>query len=123
MMVNMTVQSKKITTKSKSIINILKAQNKINDQLLTCLNSLSLEDLIAVKLELAASTLNNRLYGFDIWRALPNVVKEATLKFVISSTKSKKDASRFLGLTYSEFLIICKKYQINKFFDTENKET
>ena len=51
----MTVQSKKITTKSKSIIKILKDQNLINDQLLVSLNSLSLEDLIAVKLELAAN--------------------------------------------------------------------
>ena len=119
----MSVQSKKITTKSKSIIKILKEQNLINDQLLVSLNSISLEDLIAVKLELAANNINNRLYGFDIWRALPNIVKEATLKFAISSTKSKKGASRFLGLTYLEFLNICKKYQINQFFDTENKES
>ena len=118
----MTVQSKKITTKSKSIIKILKDQNLINDQLLVSLNSLSLEDLIAVKLELAANNINNRLYGFDIWRALPNIVQEATLKFAISTTKSKKDASRFLGLTYLEFLNICKKYQISKFFDTDKKE-
>ena len=119
----MTVQSKKITTKSKSIIKVLKDQNILNDSLLVSLNSISLEDLIAVKLELAANDINNRLYGFDVWRALPNIVKEATLKFAISSTKSKKDASRFLGLTYLEFLNICKKYQINKFFDTDNKES
>ena len=117
----MTVQSKKITTKSKSIIKLLKDQNKINDQLLVCINSLSLEDVIAIKLELTSNNINNRLYGFDIWRALPNVVKEATLKLAISTTKSKKDASRFLGLTYLEFLNICKKYQIDSFFDT-NKE-
>lgn len=118
----MTVQSKKITTKSKSIIKLLKDQNKINDQLLVCINSLSLEDVIAIKLELTANNINNRLYGFDIWRALPNVVKEATLKFAISTTKSKKDASRFLGLTYLEFLNICKKYQINNFFDGSDKD-
>ena len=118
----MTVQSKKITTKSKSIIKLLKEQNIVNDQLLVCLNSISLEDLIAVKLELAARNINNRLYGFDIWRALPNVIKEATLKFAISSTKSKKDASRFLGLTYLEFLNICKKYKINDFFNKKDKE-
>jgi len=118
----MTVQSKKITTKSKSIIKILKQENKINNQLLVCINSISLEDLIALKLELSSNHINNRLYGFDIWRALPNIVKEATLKFAISTTKSKKDASRFLGLTYLEFLNICKKYQINKFFDMEKKD-
>ena len=50
-----------------SIINKLKDQNKLNDQLLVCLNNLSLEDVIAVKLELSTNLLNHRLYGFDIW--------------------------------------------------------
>ena len=106
--------SKNITTKSISIIKSLKEDNKINDSLLVCLNSLSLEDLIAVKLELACTHLNNRLYGFDIWRALPVITKEAAIKFAISATHSKKDAARFLGLTYFEFLNIYKKYEIDK---------
>ena len=112
----MSVQSKKITTKDKSTIKYLKERNKITEQTLVCINSLSLEDLLAVKFELSADQINNRLYGFDIWRAMPHIVKEATLKFAISTTQSKKDASRFLGLTYLEFLNICKKYKINHFF-------
>ena len=118
----MTVQSKKITTKFKSIIKQLKDQNRIDDRSLIYINNLTLEDLIAVKFELASSHINNRLYGFDIWRRLPHIVKEATLKFAISSTNSKKDASRFLGITYLEFLNICKKYQIDDFFADKNKD-
>ena len=110
-------QTKNITTRSKSIIKLLKEQNKLNDQVLLSINGLALEDLIAVKLELASRHLNNRLYGFDIWRGLPHIIKDATLKFAISATNSKKDAARFLGLTYLEFLNICKKYQVNDFFD------
>ena len=113
----MSVQSKKITTKFKSIIKKLKDQNRIDDRTLVYINNLTLEDLLAVKFELAANHINNRLYGFDIWRAMPHIVKEATLKFAISTTKSKKDASRFLGLTYLEFLNICKKYKIDNFFN------
>jgi len=112
----MSVQSKKITTKDKSTIKYLKESNKITEQTLVCINSLSLEDLLAVKFELASRHLNNRLYGFDIWRGLPNIIKEASLKFAISATNSKIDAARFLGLTYLEFLNICKKYKINHFF-------
>jgi hypothetical protein len=110
-------QTKNITTRSKSIIKLLKEQNKLNDQALVSINSLTLEDLIAVKFELASRHLNNRLYGFDIWRGLPNIIKEASLKFAISATNSKIDAARFLGLTYLEFLNISKKFQINDFFD------
>ena len=102
-----------ITTANKSIIKKLKDQNKINDNILSCISSLSIEDLIAVKLELSANHLNNRLYGFDIWRNSGYIVKEALLKFAISSTNSKKDAARFLGLTYSEFKRVLKTYDIN----------
>ena len=62
------MKDKNTTTNNKSIITKLKDQNKINDSLLIGISSLSLEELIAVKLELAAEHINNRLYGFDIWR-------------------------------------------------------
>ncbi len=99
-----------------SIITKLKDQNKINDSLLIGISSLSLEELIAVKLELAAEHINNRLYGFDIWRKTNYLVKDAVLKFAISTTKSKKDAARFLGLTYKEFNRIAKFYKVSNYF-------
>ena len=98
----MVYMNNNITTKSDSTIKLFKNQNKINDQFL--------------KFELAASNINNRLYGFDIWRNSQHIVKDAILKFAISKTKSKKDAARFLGLTYSEFSKLCKKYETNNFF-------
>ena len=111
-------QSKNITTRSYSTINILKDQNKITDQNLIAINRLTLEDLIAIKLELSVQHVNHRLYGLDIWRAIPHIAQEATMKFAISATTSKKDASRFLGLTYLEFLNIYKRYNLKNFFDT-----
>ena len=50
------MKDKNITTSNKSIINKLKDQNKINDNTLISINSLSLEEVIAVKLELATRT-------------------------------------------------------------------
>ena len=84
---------------NKSIISKLKDQHKLNDSLLIGISSLSLEELIAIRLELAAKEINNRLYGFDIWKKTNYIVKDAILKFAISTTKSKKDAARFLGIT------------------------
>jgi len=106
------------TTTEYSIIKILKDQGQINDYVLTQINSLSVEDLLAVKFELAAANINNRLYGFDIWRQTVNITKEALLKFAISTTKSKKDAARFLGLTYSEFKRVSAKYKVKEYFTT-----
>jgi hypothetical protein len=114
------MKDKNTTTNNKSIITKLKDQNKINDSLLIGISSLSLEELIAVKLELAAEHINNRLYGFDIWRKTNYLVKDAILKFAISTTKSKKDAARFLGITPQEFQKVCRNYKIDSYFKEEN---
>ena len=103
---------KNLTTVNKSIILKLCLQ----DDLLININNLSLEDLIAIKLELSANNINNRLYGFDLWRQSNNIVKEALLKFAVSTTKSKKDAARFLGLTYLEFKRVMTKYNVDQYF-------
>ena len=60
--------------------------------------------------------INNRLYGLDIWRKSGYIIKESLLKFAISTTNSKKDAARFLGLTYVEFVKLLKAYEVNDYF-------
>ena len=97
----------------------MKAQNLLDDSLLVCINSLTLEDLIAIKLELSANHINNRPFGFDIWRKSGYIIKEALLKFAVSTTHSKKDAARFLGLTYSEFKKVMRKYKVENYFEDE----
>ena len=108
---------KNLTTKNKSVIIALKAQNLLNDSMLVGINSLSLEDLIAIKLELSANHINNRPFGFDIWRKSGYIIKEALLKFALSTTNSKKDAARFLGLTYNDFKKAIRKYKVTTFFE------
>lgn len=95
-----------------SIINKLKDQNKLNDQMLACINSLTIEDLLAVKLELSTNLLNHRLYGFDIWNKMAAITKEAVLKFSLSVSKNKTDAARFLGITQQNFRRALKSYNI-----------
>ena len=106
---------KNLTTVNKSIILKLCLQ----DDLLVNINKLSLEDLIAVKLELSANNINNRLYGFDLWKKSNYIMKEALLKFAISTTNSKKDAARFLGLTYVEFKRVSQKYTVKDYFSED----
>ena len=105
---------KNLTTTNNSIILTLCQRGQLNDSILTNINNISLEDLIAIKLELSANNLNNRLYGFDIWKKTKYIVQDALLKFAISTTKSKKDAARFLGLTYSEFKKIDSRYKTSE---------
>ena len=107
-------------TRYKSIISKLKDNNLVSDDLLVLVNNLSLEDIIALKLELSSKLLKNRMYGFDIWRNSKYIVQEAILKFSISATESKKDAARFLNLDYVAFSKLVKKYKIQDFFENKS---
>ena len=110
---------KRLPNRHKSVITYLKNGGLLNDSMLVNINKLSLEDLIAIKLELSVREFNNRLYGFDIWRKFNNITKEALLKFAISATHSKADAARFLGLDTSNFSQVYKQYEIEEFFSDE----
>jgi len=107
-------------TRYKSIINKLKDNNLVSDDLLVLVNNLSLEDIIALKFELSSRMLKKRMYGFDIWRNSKYIVQEAMLKFAISATKSKKDAARFLGLDYKNFSKLVKKFGVQDYFDQDS---
>ena len=108
------------TTSTKSVINKLTHENKINNRLLVLINNLTLEDLIAIKLELSCAHVNNRLYGLDIWHKACYIMKEALLKFAISTTQSKKDAARFLGLNYLEFKRQSDRFDVESFFSEDD---
>ena len=106
--------------KHKSIINKLLNNNIINESNLTFIDSLTLEDLIAVKLELSARHINNKLYAFNLLSNTNRLVKEAIIKFGISATKSKTDAARFLGIDYEGLRKLVNEYDLQDYFDETN---
>ena len=95
-----------------SFINKLKKQKKINDEFEVMVSTLTLEELISIKLELSSRYINNRLYNFPIWSSLNNIIKEAVLKYALSACRSYGDSASFLGITQTEFKSLIKKYQI-----------
>lgn len=93
-----------------SILRNLKKQKKISKDLEILLNSLTLEEIIALKLELSSRSVGGKLYGFPLWFSLQDIVKESMFLFALSVTKTKGEASRFLGLTPKYFRKLYKKY-------------
>ena len=77
------------------------------------ISSLTLEEVIAIKLETAARYVNHKLYNFPIWKSLHNICREAVLCFALSSTRSLNDAASFLGISTSDLKENIKKYEIN----------
>ena len=106
--------------KHKSIINNLISNNIINESNLTFIDSMSLEDLIAVKLELSARYINNKLYAFNLLSNTNRLVKEAIIKFAISATDSKMDAARFLGIDYEGLHRLVREYNLQEYFNEIN---
>lgn len=108
--------------KEYSISKVLKDQKKSNEYFEILLNNLTLEELIALKLELGYKAIGFPLHGFPIWRNLNHIIKEALLLYAVSATKSKREASRFLGINTILFFKLLKKYEIDAYFTKKEKQ-
>ena len=97
-----------------SFRNKLKKEKKLNDTFESILNTLTLEEIIALKLELSSSYINNRLYNIPIYYNLIYIVKEACLKYALSACRTKGEAARMLGLSEANFQTELKKFGIRQ---------
>ena len=104
-----------------SISKKLKREGKISEEFQVMMNGLLLEEVIALKLELAAKAAGGALYGLPLWYSIKDIVKDAIFKYAYSATRSKMEASRFLGLTIRELSEYNKLYKTESYFE-ENKD-
>tara|TARA_R110002124_G_scaffold116400_9_gene272855 strand:+ start:3625 stop:4002 length:378 start_codon:yes stop_codon:yes gene_type:complete len=108
--------------KNYSIVNKLRKERKSTDEFEIMLNSLSLEEVIALKLELSSRSLSNRMYGVPLWKNLLYIVQDAVLKYALSATRTQAEAMRMLGLNESYMHDLKKKYKTEDYFiDEEDK--
>ena len=105
-----------------SIANKLRSENKINERFEIMLSSLTLEEIIGLRLELAAKSVNYKLYGTNIWQSLPNVVQEGVLKYAYSAGRTKGEIASFLGINKSSLKTLLKKYNITNYFNDESQK-
>jgi DNA-binding NtrC family response regulator len=105
----------------QSVSRKLLKENKITPEFEVMFSSLKLEEIISLKLELAAKTVNGKLYGYPIWNSTNLIVKDSLIKFALSATSSHKEAANILGISISELKRFIKKYHINEYFD--NRDT
>ena len=116
------VDSRKKDIKYYSISKKLKRDKKISEDFEVMLNNLSLEEIIALKLELASKVVKNKLYGINIYKTLPRISKDAALKYAISACRTKHSAAAFLGITYRRLKQIQRKYNIYGYFDEKTDD-
>ena len=103
-----------------SISNKLRKESKSSEEFEIIFNNLSLEEVIGLKLELASkSSFNGKLYGIPLWYSIPNIVRDAVLKYALSATRSKREAARFLGLNELAMKKNINRYKIDDYFEKE----
>ena len=114
------MSSKKVNKfKNYSFIFLLRKQNRVDDNFLNVLSSLTLEEIIAIKLELSAQLIKHKFYNFPLWKSLPSICKDAVLRFTLSACQSKRDGARMLGVDIREFDKLLKRYNTEKLFNND----
>ena len=103
--------------KNYSMIRKLRNEGKLPEEAEIFLSNISLEDLIALKLEIAAKPTGGKLFGIPIWKSVPFIVRDALLKTALSVCKNKSEAASFVGLRLDKFELLIKKYNTKHFFE------
>ena len=81
------------------------------------ISAISLEDLIALKLEIASKACKKAMYGIQIWRSLKYIAEDAVLKYSISATRTKAESWRFLGLNNHTLREAKQRYNPYSYFE------
>jgi len=102
--------------KHYSISNELRKENKSSDEFEFMLANLTLEEIVALKLEISTRPVNNRLYNIPIWKNMVSIVKEAVFRFAVSTTRTNKEAMSFLGLEEIKFYSLKRQFGLERLF-------
>lgn len=94
-------------------------QKKINKEFLNRIKLLTIEEVLYLKLDSIATSLKGKLFGFPIYKLLPDICKEAIILYALTSTKNKREAANILNINIQGLNSKIKKYNIN-FEDIKN---
>jgi hypothetical protein len=95
-----------------SLIKKLREEKRSCEEFEVMLKHLTLEEIFFLRLELENESLNNNLSGYKLYFILREVITEGLIKFALDLKKTKKGASRFLGLDIDTLERNMFKYKI-----------
>ena len=115
---NLFLVKKALMNKEKKFDTIsskLKSKYKISKEFEAMLSNLSLEEIIALKLEISSRPLKGKMY-LPLHKALIPMVKQAAVYFANSVSNSKSAAAKILGVSRRTYITQYEKYQVEDFF-------
>ena len=108
------MSKKQLKQKNLTLSRQLRNSGRLNQELEMLFNSLSLEEVIALKLELVCRMLKGKIY-FPLYKVLNKVVKTSVIKFTLANSKTNKEAAMILGLKLDNYKKIKKRFIENEF--------
>lgn len=93
-----------------SILKELKEKKILNNNLEILISQISLEELIMLKLEISSKKLNNKLFGFPIWKNIEFIIKDSFIKFAVNRTNSIREAAAILNVRPAQIKRFIFKY-------------
>lgn len=111
---------KRVPKRNKySLIKQLISEGKISEDDVALLNSLTLEEVIGLKLEASVRLVNNKLYGTSLFHSMKYISESAILKYAFSACRTQEEAANFLGITRMAFLSMIEKHRTKNYFEKE----
>jgi hypothetical protein len=83
----------------RSFVKKLQESGKVNESTLQFIHNLTIEELLSVKIELAAKAVGRCYYGFSIWQSIFSIVESAIYKSATRLCTSRKEIREFLGVS------------------------
>jgi len=106
---------------SYSVRRKLRKEQRVNNNFENILSSLSLEEIIALKLELSTPIVKGKLYGTNIYNTLNAVCRDALIKWALSVAPSKRSAADFLGIDYSLLKELNRAHNYFEYFEEKKQ--
>ncbi len=97
--------------------NKLLKEKKIDKEFLEKLRFITLEEIITLKLLVSSEALKGKLYNFPFLKYSYEICKEAVVRFALSMSSNRKEASLILGMKKAEFINYIKEYGILEEFN------
>ena len=93
-----------------SLIKELKETERIDEEFVVKLNSLTMEEIVGIKFESAARMVRGNIYGHKIINIMHAIVEQAIVRYTNDYIKYPVDAAYALGIDKSSYKKLVKKY-------------
>ena len=97
---------------STTISNYLRHKNKSNEAFEHMVNALTIEELLALKIELATKTSNTPLVFMPLFKNCNHIIRECLGLVAVIMAGNIQGAAEILGISNTRMEAIARKYSI-----------